>query len=475
MRKPGATTAFTPIPATWSIATATPTGTGLHHRNGSRHPAQQSPRNRIRLDLLDLLRPALTLLDEIPEPQAQALEGALALRPSPAQERFAIGAATLSLLTAYAEQTPVAVLIDDAHWLDQSSAQALLFGFRRLVADPIAVVIAAREGDWSLLDGADLPTLRIDGLTNDETALLLPGLAPETARRLHTATAGNPLALLELASDPEDIVLAPEGVPVPISSRISRAFLNRVGGLDDAARRALLLAATTDRGEMSTLERAANRLGIDLGALSVAETAGLVRLWAGSLELCHPLARSVIYTAAPAAERREAHRALADALPDRDVDLRAWHLAAAAVGTDEAASAALEQAGVRGRDRSAYATAAAAFERAARLAGDTERRARLLQDAADAGWNAGLPDRAVGLLDEARASTRDPARVVEIDELAGHIATRCGPVMHGHQILFIAEVRDGKVTRVWHYYDRLRVLEQMGIVSLDKLFAEEAA
>ena len=334
--------------------------------------------------LLELLRPALTLLDEIPEPQAQALEGALALRPSPAQERFAIGAATLNLLTAYAEQTPVAVLLDDAHWLDQSSAQALLFAFRRLVADAIAVLIAAREGDRSLLDGANLPTLRIGGLHGDETTLLLPRLAPETARRLHTTTAGNPLALLELASDPEDIMLAPEGAPLPISSRISRAFLNRVGELDDAARRALLLAATSDSGEMSTLEGAANTLGIDLAALSVAETAGLVRLRAGSVEFRHPLARSAIYTDAPAAERREAHRALADALPDRDLDLRAWHLAAAAVGTDDAASAALEQAGVRGRDRSAYATAAAAFEHAARLAGDGERRARLLQDAADA-------------------------------------------------------------------------------------------
>ena len=108
--------------------------------------------------LLELVRPALAMIERIPEPQAVALEGALALRPSPAQERFAVGAATLSLLAAYAEQGPVAVLVDDAQWLDQSSAQALLFAFRRLVADPIAVLIAVREGEPSLLDGADLPT-----------------------------------------------------------------------------------------------------------------------------------------------------------------------------------------------------------------------------------------------------------------------------------------------------------------------------
>ena len=141
------------------------------------------------------------MLDRIPEPQAVALEGALALRRGPAQERFAVGAATLSLLAAYAEEGPVAVLVDDAHWLDGSSAQALLFAFRRLVADPIAVLIAVREGDPSLLDGADLPTLPLAGLTSGEAATLLRGLTPAAAERLHGATAGNPLALIELAAD----------------------------------------------------------------------------------------------------------------------------------------------------------------------------------------------------------------------------------------------------------------------------------
>jgi hypothetical protein len=86
--------------------------------------------------LLELLRPALVLLESIAKPQAVALEGALALRPDKARERFAVGAATLSLLTSYAEQRPVAALIDDAQWIDAPSAQALLFAFRRLLADP---------------------------------------------------------------------------------------------------------------------------------------------------------------------------------------------------------------------------------------------------------------------------------------------------------------------------------------------------
>src|SRR3954468_4097689 len=123
--------------------------------------------------LFELVRPALGSLDRIPAPQAEALETALALRPGRAEDRFAVGAATLSLLAAQAEQEPLAVLVDDAHWLDGSSADALLFAVRRLVADPIAVVLTVREGEASLLDGADLATLRLEGLAAEAAALLL--------------------------------------------------------------------------------------------------------------------------------------------------------------------------------------------------------------------------------------------------------------------------------------------------------------
>jgi DNA-binding CsgD family transcriptional regulator len=391
--------------------------------------------------LFELIRPALVMLGKIPPPQAAALESALALRPGTAHDRFAVGAATLSLLAAYAEQAPVAVLVDDAQWLDGSSAQALLFAFRRLLADPIAVFVAVREDEPSLLDGADLPTLRIGGLTSDEAVVLVRGLAPEAARRLHGATAGNPLALLELAADARDLAFAPEGAPVLIPARISRAFLRRAGTLDQAARQALVLSATSDTGDLAALERAAARLGIDLSALAAAESAGLVTLHAGMVAFRHPLARSAIYADAPASQRRDAHRALAAALPDRDIDRRAWHLAAAAAGPDETASVALEQAGIRGRDRSAYATAAAAFERAGRLTASAERRARLLRESAEAGWLAGFTDRAIALLGEARAATSDAMTLVEIDKLSGHIATRCGPVMRGHAILTMAAER----------------------------------
>ena len=258
---------------------------------------------------------------------------------------------------------------------------------------------------------------------------------------MHRATAGNPLALLELAADAGDPVLTPEGAPLLVSARISRAFLRRAETLDAAARRALVLAATSDTRDLPMLARAAARLGVDLAKLAAAENLGLVKLQSASVEFCHPLARSAVYAEATPEQRREAHRALAAVLPDRDVDRRAWHLAAAATGADDAASAALEQAAARSRDRSAYAIAASAFERAARLTDDAERRARLLWQAAEAAWNAGLAGAAVALLDEARESTNDHITLVQIDQLAGHIATRRGPVMLGHQILIEAAQR----------------------------------
>ena len=383
--------------------------------------------------LFELLRPALGALGRIPAPQARALEGALALRATEAHERFAVGAATLSLLAAHAEEGPVLALVDDAHWLDGSSAQALLFAIRRLIADPIAVLLGVRRDEPSLLDGADLETLRLGGLSSDDAEALLPELAPETARRLHGATGGNPLALLELAGEPDS--LAPAGAPVLVPARISSAFARRAGSLSLDERRMLLLAAASDSGDLTLLRRAAADLGVDPAGLVAAERAGVVSLVTGAVEFRHPLARSAVYASADAQARREVHRALAGALPDRDVDRRAWHLATAAAGLDDGAAAALEQAGERARGRSAYAPAAVAFERASRLVSNEAARGRLSRLAAEASWHAGLSDRALVLLEEARAATADPDALLDVDELAGRIAVRRGPVMQGRAIL----------------------------------------
>lgn len=390
--------------------------------------------------LFELLRPALGHLDRVAQPQREALEGALALRPARARDRFAIGAATLSLLAAYTEAAPLLVLADDVQWLDGSSANALLFACRRLVADPIAVVLSVRHGEPSILDGTDLPSLRLEGLDRAATAELLAERAgspipDDVIDRLHRGTGGNPLALVELADEAHILYAAPLDTPLAVLTSVTDVYLERCAALPESAREVLVLAAASDTAELPLLAKAARLAGRELADLAAAEAAGLVTVVNDRVEFRHPLVRSAVYAGAPAERRRAVHRALAGALPDADADRRAWHLALAALGPDDAASAALEQAAGRARERSAYDVSSHAFERAARLAPDDERRCRLLHAAADTGWLGGLAPRAVALLDEARryASTADLA--VAVEHLRGHIATRLGPVSEGQRIL----------------------------------------
>jgi DNA-binding CsgD family transcriptional regulator len=397
--------------------------------------------------LFELLRPALAALGRIPGPQAAALEGALALRPARGEDRFAIGAATLSLLAAYAEQSPLLLVIDDAHWLDGSSANAVLFAARRLAADPVAVVLAVRGGEPSLLDSADLPTLRLAGLDLAASGELLRQRATEPGQhrgadritdRLHHETGGNPLALLELAESRDWFEPTPLNEPLPVVVSVAGVYAGRFRSLEDGPRRVLVLIAASDSGDLALLARAAEAIGLTVDDLAPAEAAGLVTVRAGRVEWRHPLARSAIYGDASPAERRGAHRALADALPDADEDRRAWHLALAALGPDEAVSSALEQAGIRARDRSAYDVASGAFERAASLAPVASRRGYLLYAAADAAWLGGLAVRTSDLLDEAELHAGDPEVEISIEHLRGHIALHRGPVGEGQSILLAA-------------------------------------
>jgi DNA-binding CsgD family transcriptional regulator len=393
--------------------------------------------------LFELLRPALPLIGKIPGPQAAALESALALRPASAHGRFAVGAATLSLLATYSDAAPVAVLVDDAHWLDGSSADALRFAFRRLIADPVAVILTTREAEPSLLDGADLATLRLQGLDRASAAELLrrqrdEPLSQDLTDRLHQETGGNPLALLELGEERKRLAGLPPGAPLAAGTSLVGVYLQRFRSFPPRTRDALVLTAALDSGEVSVLARAAPTLGLDLTDLVPAEAAALITVRDSRVEFRHPLVRSAIYGDSPAGRRREVHRALADALPDADADRRAWHLALASFGPDDAASSALEQAGQRARQRSAYEVSSRAFERAARLAPGEVRQARLLYAAADAAWLGGLADRAVALLDEARRQTPAPELAVPIEQLRGHIATRRGPIAEAQEVLLAA-------------------------------------
>ena len=379
--------------------------------------------------LAELLRPVLHTLDAIPPPQAAALSGALALAPPTAQDRFAVGAATLSLLSASAEEQPLLLLVDDAHLLDGSSAEALLFAARRLLADRVALLLTVRAGEPSLVDGSDLRVLQVAGLARAEASELLAELdvAGDVADRLYATTAGNPLALIELASEAEQVAGLPAEGPVPISTSISAAFLRRYDELPEDTRRLLLLAAAGTSDDVAVLARAAGSLGLELSALDAAVEDELVDLTSGKVEFRHPLARSAVYARAGAAERRDAHRVFASALPDRDVDLRAWHLAAASVGPNADAAAALAEAAARASARSAYAAAAAAYEHAAQLCPEDEERARLVVRAADAAWLAGDSERTLRLLD----GVHGPAATY----LRGQVAMRSGPVTDGYRLL----------------------------------------
>ena len=394
--------------------------------------------------LFEVLRPALACMDQIPAPQAAALESALALRPAAAgQDRFAIGAGTLSLLAAYTEVAPVAVLLDDVHWLDGSSADALLFAIRRLIADPVAVLLTVREGEPSLLDGAGLETLRLTGLDLAAAAELLrqagEPVSDELASRLQSETAGNPLALLELARDRSWLDSVSLDAPLATGTSVADAYVQRFRSLPQRARDVLILAAASDSGEMPTLARAAASLGLDVDDLVAAEAVALITVRDARVEFRHPLVRSAVY--GDARGRRSAARRTGPWLmpcPTVRLTSRAWHLALAAFGPDDVAASALEQAGQRARSRSAYEVSARAFERGALLASQEAERGWLLYAAADAAWLGGLADRAEALLSRARKDAAGDDLLLSVEQLRGHIATRRGPVGEAQQILLAA-------------------------------------
>jgi DNA-binding CsgD family transcriptional regulator len=391
--------------------------------------------------LLQLLRPALVHLDRIPPPQADALASALALRPGTGGDRFAVGAATLSLLSRFAEDQPLAVLVDDAHLLDLPSGQALTFAVRRLTADPVAVLAAVREGHSCPVTEADLPVLRVGGLSLAATGDLLAAsgrrLGDHAVARLYDVTGGNPLALVELADDVDGLDPAPFGAPVPVPASLARAFARRADRLSEAARTTVLVAAAGG-GDLALVARACRLLDVDVSTLDEAEDAGLLRVGADGIAFRHNLVRSSIYSDAAPGARRAVHRAIATALPEHDIDRRAWHLGEAALGPDEDVARTLEAVAARARDRSAHGVAAGALERAARLSPDTDDRAQRLVSAGESAWQAGMGDHAAALLTQVAGLQPPLALRVRAAGLRGTIAARTGSVEDARDLLVAA-------------------------------------
>ena len=369
--------------------------------------------------LHQLCAPVLDLLDRLLGPQRDALEITFGVSAGAPPDRFLVALATLSLLAEAAQERPLLCVIDDAQWLDRASAQALGFVARRLLAEPIALLFAARETTNAF---AGLPELLIEGLDEAEArkllALVIPGrLDDRVADQLVAEARGNPLALLELPRGLSPAQLAGGfGLPAALSrqGRIEQTFLRRLEALPPDTQRLLLVAAAEPLGDPALLWRAAERLEIASSARDPAESAGLIEI-DGRVRFRHPLVRSAVHRAAPAEQRRRVHRALAEATDaETDPDRRAWHLAQATTGRDEYVAAELERAAARAEARGGLAAAAAFLQRAAELTPEPRRSAGRALAAAQTKYHAGALDEALDLLGTAETGDVgdfEPARV----------------------------------------------------------------
>jgi DNA-binding CsgD family transcriptional regulator len=378
-----------------------------------------------------LCAPMLDRLDRLPVPQREALRTAFGLSAGPPPDRFLVGLAVLTLLAEVAGKRPLICVIDDEQWLDRASAQALGFAARRLAADPVGLVFAARVPGSEL---AGLPELEVAGLgESDARALLesvLAGPLDARVRDLFIAeTQGNPLALLELPRGLSPAELAGGfGLPgaVPLAGRIEDSFGRQLEALPDHTRQLVLLAAADPSGDASLVWRAAERLGIPVLAAAPAAEAGLVE-FGPRVRFRHPLVRSAAYRSASFGGRQEVHAALAAVTdPQAGADRRAWHRAQAAAGPDEQVAAELERSAGRAQARGGLAAAAAFLERSVALTADPARRAERTLAAAQASLQAGAFGQARELLTVAEAGLLDEFASARVDLLRGQIAFASG-------------------------------------------------
>ena len=387
-----------------------------------------------------LVRPYLGLVDRLPGPQAAALKSAFGLGDEGVEDRFLISLGVLSLLAEVSDEGPLLCCVDDAQWLDDPSGEALLFVARRLQAEPISLVLAVREGDVQRFDAPGLPEIELEALAEDDAKALLTGrldegASPEVVATLLRNAAGNPLALLELpAALSSEQLHGAEPIlgPPPVRPVVEETFRARAEALSDGARRMLLLAAADEIGDLTAVQGAAKRLGLDGSGLAEAERGGLVRV-NGSVEFRHPLVRSAVYRSATRGERKAAHEALAASVSDQTRS--AWHRALVAEGADEGIASELEAAGVQSLTRGAQASAAAAFERAAELSDDQARRGHRLALAAQASLDAGRPDAALALVERARTFVVDPLDSVALDMVVATNTGRRGSPGDGYAVL----------------------------------------
>jgi DNA-binding CsgD family transcriptional regulator len=381
--------------------------------------------------LHQLCAPLLGRLEGLPAPQRQGLEIVFGLSAGAAPDRFLVGLGVLTLLSEAAEERPLLCVVDDAQWLDRESALTLAFVARRLLAERVGIVFAARESSEAL---EHLPELELPGLRNGDARALLRSVVPfrldERVRdRIVTETRGNPLALLELPRGLTATELA-GGFGLlgthALTGRIEQSFIRRFEALPEETRRLLLVAAAEPTGDPLLLWRAAERLGLGPTAAGAAQADDLLMIDQG-VTFRHPLVRSAIYRSSSAEDRRAVHLALAEVTDrDADPDRRAWHVSAAVVGPDEAVAAELERSAERAKARGGFAAAAAFLQRAVALSRDPAARADRALAAAEASTHAGAFETALRLLAAAESGPVDEFRQAKADVLRGQVAFGSG-------------------------------------------------
>ncbi|MFB4272982.1 AAA family ATPase [Nonomuraea sp. GTA35] len=448
-----------------------------------------------------LLRTIVHRIDALPPRQGRALSRAFGL--SGAAEGSArdavsdgtgdgllVGLAVLTLLSGLADEQPVLCLVDDAHWLDPASAEALLFAARRLEADRVAMVFAVREPHAPEFASPGLADLPVGGLDDRASAQLLgeldPALPPQARAEILREARGNPLALRELPAVRGTGLIYDAAAP-PAVNRVQRAFAERIAALPARTQTVLLVAAAADTGMLSVVLDAAAWLGASVEDLVPAERADLVRLAGERLTFRHPLIQATVYQQADAARRLAVHRALAEALiRHHEPGRRAWHLAAASTGPDEDVAAALEHSAEEARRRGGYLAVARTYERAAALTPDRSRRGLRLAAAARAAADAGRLRRAASLLEEAAVHLTGPALSAEVAGLDALLDSSDGRQAHRRLIHAAGTVAErdpqtagrllfNAVERAWSAGDLAAVADAAHRTGLLGLIGAEAA
>jgi DNA-binding CsgD family transcriptional regulator len=369
-----------------------------------------------------------TMLDRLgclPAPQREALEIAFGLRAGTEPDRFLVGLAVLGLLASSAADHPLICVIDEAHWLDRPSRQALGFAARRLSTEPLLVIFAAPE-PITELDG--LPTMALGGLRDADARDLLASILryPIDDRirdQILAEAAGIPGALLGLLHEVSPSQLAGGlGLADVLSGSASGPLFAELSELPAPTRQLLLLAAADPTGDPVLLWRAAAELGITGEAAVPAAEAGLITFGSRIIFRDHAV-RSTAYRVARLGQRRSAHRALAQATdPRADPDRRAWHQAKALTELDEDVAAELERTAVRAQARGGLAAAAAFLERAATATPDAARRAERSIAAASVMLAAGEPSAAAKLLDLTETDTLGDHQQARADLVRARLA-----------------------------------------------------